>query len=259
MTPAAESPVAAGALGLPAETRACLFDLDGALTATATVHAAAWQEMFDSYLKSRAQRLGTPFVAFDPATDYDTYVDGTSRADGTASFLASRGIELPVGGPDDPAGAVTITALGETKNEIPLRRIRHDGVQAYAGSVRYVRAVRMVGLRTAVVSSSANCAQILAAAGIAEMFEIHIDGLSLRAEGMAGKPEPDSYLAAARALGVAPGPAAVFEDAIAGVQAGRAGRFGYVVGVDRVRQSPALRAAGADIVVTDPAELLERR
>lgn len=125
--------------------------------------------------------------------------------------------------------------------------------------MRYVRAVRMVGLRTAVVSSSANCAQILAAAGIAEMFEIHIDGLSLRAEGMAGKPEPDSYLAAARALGVAPGPAAVFEDAIAGVQAGRAGRFGYVVGVDRVGQSPALRAAGADIVVTDPAELLERR
>ncbi|MFQ4149395.1 HAD family hydrolase [Arthrobacter sp. LAPM80] len=165
-------------------TLACLFDLDGVLTATATIHAAAWQEMFDSYLKPRAQRLGTPFVAFDPATDYDTYVDGKSRAYGTASFLASRGIELPIGGPEDLAGAETITALGQAKNEILLRRIRHDGVQAYAGSVRYVRAVRKVGLLTAVVSSSANCTQILAAAGIAELFDIRIDGLSCQAPGL---------------------------------------------------------------------------
>ncbi|WP_427017358.1 HAD family hydrolase [Pseudarthrobacter sp. P1] len=237
---------------------ACLFDLDGVLTATATVHAAAWQEMFDAYLESRARQLGTPFVPFDPAADYDTYVDGKSRADGTASFLASRGIELSAGGPDDQAGAETVTALGRIKNDILVRRIRHDGVQAYAGSVRYVRAARTAGLRTAVVSSSANCDQVLRAAGITELFEARIDGLSLQAEGLAGKPAPDSYLAAARALGVAPGRAAVFEDALSGVQAGRAGGFGFVVGVDRVGQSRALRAAGADIVVADLAELLDR-
>lgn len=261
MRPTPSAPAAAGgpggSVGLPAATLACLFDLDGVLTATATVHAAAWQEMFDAYLRLRAQRDGTPFVAFDPDADYDTYVDGRSRADGTASFLASRGIELPAGGPDDGVGAETIAALGTAKNEILVRRIRHDGVQAYAGSVRYVRAVRAAGLRTAVVSSSANCAEILTAAGIAELFETRVDGLTVEAEGLAGKPAPDSYLAAARALGVAPGRAAVFEDALSGVQAGRAGAFGFVVGVDRVGQRDALRAAGADVVVTDLAELVD--
>ncbi|WP_230091276.1 beta-phosphoglucomutase family hydrolase [Rhodococcus sp. AQ5-07] len=245
-------------MGLPAGTTACLFDLDGVLTATATVHAAAWQEMFDDYLKSRAHRLGTPFVAFNPAADYDTYVDGKSRADGVASFLASRGIELPPGGPGDRPGAETITALGSAKNSILLRRIRRDGVHAYAGSVRYVQAVRAAGLRTAVVSSSANCSEILTAAGITELFDARLGGLDVRADGLAGKPAPDSYLAAAHALGAPPRHAAVFEDALSGVQAGRAGRFGCVVGVDRVGQTDALRAAGADIVVTDLAELLDR-
>jgi beta-phosphoglucomutase family hydrolase len=245
-------------VGLPDRVRACLFDLDGVLTDTAKVHAAAWKEMFDAYLRARAENSGESFVAFDEDTDYDTYVDGKTRADGTRSFLQSRHIALPDGAPGDPANAETITGLGNAKNEIVLRKIRADGVRAYAGSVRYVRAVRAAGLRRAVVSSSTNCADVLAAAGIAELFETRIDGVTVEAEHLAGKPAPDTYLAAARALGVDPAQAAVFEDALSGVAAGRAGRFGFVVGVDRVGQAEALRAHGADTVVTDLAELLGR-
>jgi beta-phosphoglucomutase family hydrolase len=245
-------------LGLPKRVRACLFDLDGVLTETAKIHTAAWKEMFDAYLKARAQKRGEPFVAFDKEADYDTYVDGKTRADGTRSFLESRDIDLPDGGPGDQAGAETVNGLGNAKNEIVLRRIREDGVEAYAGSVRYVRAVRAAGLHRAVVSSSANCAAVIAAAGIAELFEIRIDGVTVEADHLAGKPAPDTFLAAARALGVDPGQAAVFEDALSGVEAGRAGGFGFVVGVDRVGQAEALRAHGADIIVTDLAELLDR-
>jgi beta-phosphoglucomutase family hydrolase len=246
------------ALGLPEQVQACLFDLDGVLTDTAKVHAAAWKEMFDSYLQARADDSGDPFVPFDVENDYDRYVDGKTRADGTRSFLSSRHISVPEGTEADGAGSWTVAGLGNAKNEILLRRIKEDGVGAYAGSVRYVRAVRAAGLGRAVVSSSANCAAVLAAAGIAELFEVRIDGMTVAADHLAGKPAPDTFLAAARALGVSPRRAAVFEDALSGVEAGRAGRFGFVVGVDRVGQAEALRAHGADTVVTDLGKLLDR-
>jgi beta-phosphoglucomutase family hydrolase len=245
-------------LGLPDGIRGCLFDLDGVLTKTAAVHDAAWKEMFDSYLRERARQTGQQFVPFDPVRDYDEYVDGKPRADGTRSFLAARGIDLPDGSDDDPPDAETVHGLGNRKNEILLRRIRQDGVQAYEGSVRYVRAARDAGLRRAVVSSSANCRDVLVAAGIEDLFEARIDAVVAKREHLTGKPAPDTFLAGARALGLAPAEAAVFEDALAGVAAGRAGRFGYVVGVDRAGQAAALKAHGADIVVTDLADLLDR-
>ena len=246
------------ALGLPDRVQACLFDLDGVLTQTAKVHAAAWKEMFDVCLQTRARQSGEPFVAFDPVGDYDAYVDGKPRADGTRSFLAARGIELPEGRPDDPSGAETVQGLGNRKNEIVLRRIREEGVQAYDGSVRYVRAARDARLRRAVVSSSTNCANVLVAAGIEDLFEERVDGLTAERDHLAGKPAPDMFLAAAGALGVAPADAVVFEDALVGVEAGRAGGFGFVVGVDRAGQATELKAHGADVVVTNLAELLER-
>lgn len=245
----------ATAVGLPAQIRACLFDLDGVLTETAKVHAAAWKEMFDGYLKTID---GHRDESFDPRVDYDTYVDGKLRTDGTRSFLESRHIELPEGAPDDPPGAATINGLGNAKQEIFLRMLHSDGVEAFAGSVRFVHAVRAAGLRRAVVSSSANCADILVAAGIADLFEVRVDGTTVQTDHLAGKPAPDTYLAAARALDVHPGAAAVFEDALAGVAAGRAGDFGYVVGVNRDDQAEALRAHGADVVVNDLADLLGR-
>jgi beta-phosphoglucomutase family hydrolase len=246
-------------LGLPDGIRGCLFDLDGVLTQTAKVHDAAWKEMFDAYLRERANRTGEPFVPFDPVADYDEYVDGKPRADGTRSFLASRGITLPEGNDDDPPAAETVHGLGNRKNEIVLRRIHEDGVEPYAGSVRYVRAVKDAGLHRAVVSSSANCRDVLIAAGIEDLFEERIDGVVAAREHLRGKPAPDTYLAAARALGLEPSEAAVFEDALAGVASGRAGGFGFVVGVDRADQAAALKRHGADIVVTDLAELADGR
>lgn len=246
-------------LGLPDHVRTCLFDLDGVLTRTAKVHAAAWKEMFDDFLRQRADREGTVFVPFDAVHDYDEYVDGRPREDGVRTFLAARGIELPEGAPDDPPDRETVNGLGTRKNNLVLRKIREDGVEAYEGSVAYVHAVRDAGLRTAVVSSSANCRDVLAAAGIENLFDERIDGVVAHQQNLRGKPAPDTYLAAARALGIEPGGAAVFEDALAGVEAGRAGRFGLVVGVDRTGQAAALRQHGADIVVTDLAELLEAR
>jgi beta-phosphoglucomutase family hydrolase len=245
-------------LGLPDGIRGCLFDLDGVLTKTAKVHDAAWKQMFDSYLRDRARRTGQPVVPFDPVKDYDEYVDGKPRADGTRSFLASRGIELPDGSPDDPPDAETVYGLGNRKNAILLEMIRTSGVEAYEGSVRYVRAVRDAGLHRAVVSSSANCHDVLVAVGIEDLFEARIDGVVAEQEHLRGKPAPDTFLAGARALGLEPSAAAVFEDALAGVAAGRAGGFGYVVGVDRAGQGEALKSHGADIVVTDLAELLDR-
>ncbi len=235
---------------------ACLFDLDGVLTQTAKVHAAAWKQTFDEYLQRRAAERGEEFVPFDPVADYDEYVDGKPRADGVRSFLASRGIELPEGTPDDPPDAETVAGIGNRKNEIVLKMIHDQGVEPYEGSVRYVKAVRAAGLRRAVVSSSTNCRDVLAAAGIEDLFEEIIDGHVAEREHLKGKPAPDTFLAGARALGVAPAQAAVFEDALAGVQAGRAGHFGFVVGVDRVGQADALKAHGADVVVRDLAELL---
>ena len=246
------------ALGLPEQVRACLFDLDGVLTETAHLHAAAWKEMFDSYLQTRADNSGDLFVPFNEESDYHTFVDGKTRADGTRSFLGSRHIILPEGAADDPPGTETVAGLGNAKNRIVLRRIREDGVEAYAGSVRYVRAVRAAGLARAVVSSSVNCAAVLTAAGIAQLFEVRIDGVTVEADHLVGKPAPDTFLAAAHALGVEPDRAAVFEDALSGMEAGRAGRFAFVVGVDRVGQAEALRSHGADTVVTDLGQLLDR-
>ena len=245
-------------LGLPDHVRACLFDLDGVLTKTATVHAAAWKQMFDDYLRQRAQRTGGPFVAFDTDSDYGEYVDGKPRYDGVRSFLASRGIELPEGEDDDPPTAETVHGLGNRKNELVLKVLREDGVEAYPGSVRYLEAVRDAGLKRAVVSSSTNCRDVLVAAGIEQLFEARIDGVVAEREHLKGKPAPDTYLAGARALGVGPEEAAVFEDALAGVEAGRAGRFACVVGVDRVDHADALREHGATIVVEDLAELLDK-
>ena len=245
-------------LGLPDDIRGCLFDLDGVLTQTAKVHDAAWKQTFDDFLRARAGQAGQPFTPFDPVNDYDEYVDGKPRADGTRSFLASRGIELPEGSPDDPPDAPTVNGLGNRKNVLLLKMIRTSGVQAYEGSVRYVRAVRDAGLHRAVVSSSANCRDVLVAAGIEDLFEARIDGVVAVRDQLRGKPAPDTFLAGAKALGLEPPAAAVFEDALAGVAAGRAGGFGYVVGVDRAGQADALKAHGADIVVTDLAELLDR-
>jgi beta-phosphoglucomutase family hydrolase len=246
-------------LGLPSAIQACLFDLDGVLTQTAKVHAAAWKEMFDDVLRARAARTGEPFVPFDAFHDYDEYVDGKPRYDGVRSFLASRGITLPEGDPNDPPSAETVAGLGNRKNELVLALIHRDGVEAYDGSVRYVQAVREAGLHRAVVSSSANCQEVLAAAGIEDLFEVRIDGLVAEREHLYGKPAPDTFLAAARALGVEVSQAAVFEDALAGVAAGRAGHFGFIVGVDRTGQAEALRTHGADVVVSDLAELLHRQ
>jgi beta-phosphoglucomutase family hydrolase len=244
-------------LGLPDGIRGCLFDLDGVLTQTAKVHDAAWKEMFDDYLRERSRKTGEPFVPFDPVADYDEYVDGKPRADGTRSFLESRGIHLPEGSDDDPPTAETVHGLGTRKNEIVLRKIREDGVEAYPGSVTYLRAVKEAGLPRAVVSSSANCRDVLIAAGIEDMFDARIDGVVAEEQHLHGKPAPDTYLAGAKALGVEPAAAAVFEDALAGVASGRAGKFGFVVGVDRVGQAAALKEHGADVVVKDLSELLE--
>ncbi len=244
-------------LGLPDDASACLFDLDGVLTQTARVHAAAWKQMFDAYLRERAERTREQFVPFDPVRDYDEYVDGRPRYEGVRAFLAARGIELAQGGPEDPPDAETIHALGDRKNRILVELIRKDGVEPYEGSVRYVHAARDAGLRRAVVSSSTNCRDVLHAAGIADLFEQVVDGVLAEREDLRGKPAPDTFLAGARALDVQPAQAAVFEDALAGVEAGRAGRFGFVVGVDRVGQADALRAHGADVVVGDLAELLQ--
>jgi beta-phosphoglucomutase family hydrolase len=237
-------------LGLPEGIQAALFDMDGVLTDTAKVHGAAWKEMFDAFLEPRGQ------PPFDPGRDYEQYVDGKPRYDGVRDFLASRGIELPEGGPDDPPDAETVHGLGNRKNELVQKLIRERGVDAYPGSIRYVEAARDAGLRRAVVSSSANTREILKAAGIEDLFEVVVDGHAVHDRGLKGKPAPDTFLEGARELGVEPEHAAVFEDALAGVEAGRAGRFGHVVGVNRGDEADALRAHGADVVVDDLADLL---
>jgi beta-phosphoglucomutase family hydrolase len=245
-------------LGLPDQVSACLFDMDGVVTRTATVHDAAWKEMFDEFLRRRADQTHTEFVPFSDA-DYDRYVDGKPRLDGTRSFLTSRGIDLPEGTPDDPAGADTIWGLSTRKNQLVLAKIAAGGVEVYPGSVSYVSSAKKNGFKTAIVSSSANTQQVLASAGLSDLFDVRVDAQYLDAHSLRGKPAPDSYLAAAKELGVSAGEAAVYEDALAGVEAGRAGNFGLVVGVDRVGQADQLRAHGADIVVKDLDELLDEK
>jgi beta-phosphoglucomutase family hydrolase len=242
-------------LGLPDDVTACLFDLDGVLTDTASVHAAAWARTFDDFLR-RAARPGEPIVAFSPH-DYAAYVDGKRREDGVRDFLASRGVVLPPGHPDDPPGDGTVHALGNRKNELLLDLLA-GGVKVYEGSRRYLEVARAGGMRTAVVSSSANAAQVLAATGLAALIDVLVDGVVARERDLPGKPAPDTFRYGADLLGVLPARAVVYEDALAGVAAGRAGGFGFVVGVDRVGQAAALRAGGADIVVGDLAELLDR-
>ncbi|MFV8166183.1 beta-phosphoglucomutase family hydrolase [Mycobacterium sp. 134] len=242
--------------GLPEQITACLFDLDGVLTDTASVHKKAWKAMFDEYLKARAERTGEPFTPFDIDSDYLRYVDGKRRQDGVRSFLSSRGIELPEGTPDDGTDAGTIEGLGNRKNAMFHETLKEDGVEVFEGSRRYLQAVTDAGLRRAVVSSSANTEEVLKITGLDKFIEQRVDGVTLREENLAGKPAPDSFLRAAELLGVSPTQAAVFEDALAGVAAGRAGKFGFVVGVDRVGQAEQLRRNGADVVVTDLAELI---
>ena len=240
-------------LGLPDGIRGCLFDLDGVLTRTATVHQAAWKRTFDAFLRER-----DPQAAEFGDEDYTRYVDGKPRADGVRDFLASRGIELPEGSPDDGPDAQTVQGVATRKNELVQAELDEHGVQVYEGSVRYLHAVKDAGLPVAVVTASANGEKVIAAAGFADLVDARIDGVVTAREGYRGKPAPDTFLAGARALGLQPAEAVVFEDAQSGVAAGRAGHFGHVVGVDRVGggQAEALREHGADVVVTDLDQLL---
>src|SRR5438067_544489 len=233
--------------GLPGSVKACLFDLDGVLTGTAVLHKEAWKRTFDEFLRARD---GDGFTEFTDR-DYAAYVDGRPRADGVREFLKSRGIQLPEGDPGDAPDAVTVNGVGNRKNELVLKIIDERGVNPYPGSIRYLDAVKAAGLRIAVVTSSANGAKVLDVAGLMPYVEALVDGIFVKREHLKGKPAPDSFLAGAAALGLAPEQAAVFEDAISGVEAGRAGGFGYVVGVNRENQAAELRARGADIVVDD--------
>ena len=243
-----------GPLGLPDSVRACLFDLDGVLTKTATVHMAAWKRTFDEFLRSAEP--GAPEFS---QLDYNRFVDGKPRADGVRDFLASRGITLPEGAPGDPADAATVQGIASRKNVLVLDELEQHGVEVYPGSVTYLKAVKDAGFATAVVTASANGEQVIAAGGFADLIDVRVDGVVTAHEGLRGKPAPDTFLAGARLLGVETADAVVFEDAISGVAAGRAGNFGYVVGVDRVGHADELAANGADVVVQDLAELLGER
>lgn len=235
-----------------------LFDLDGVLTATAEIHARCWKSMFDAYLRARADRLGEPFREFTVEDDYRPYVDGKPRLDGVRDFLASRGITLPPGNPDDPPDAETVAGLGNRKNELVQAEIRAGHVRVFDDAVVLVRRLLAAGLKAAVVTSSRNCEPVLRAAGIADLFQDRVDGEVAARYGLPGKPAPDTFLKGAELLGVPASRAIVFEDATAGVAAGRAGGFGLVVGVDRVggRHPEALRSSGADLVSSDLSLLM---
>jgi beta-phosphoglucomutase family hydrolase len=235
-------------LKLPDGITALLFDLDGVITQTAKVHAAAWKQMFDEFLRERSEQTGEPFVEFDTKDDYDKYVDGRPRLDGVRTFLDARSIEH-----DEELDR----ELGDRKNDLVLRLIREQGVEVYDGSIRFVELARDEGLRRAVVSSSANTREVLKSVGIEDLFEAVVDGIVAEEQGLPGKPAPDTFLAGARELGAEPAEAVVFEDALAGVEAGRAGDFGWVVGVDRTGQAEELARHGADVVVQDLEELIE--
>lgn len=241
---------------LPEQIRACLFDLDGVLTKTATVHAAAWKEMFDAFLQQRAEQDGNDFVPFDIASEYVQYVDGKLREDGVRSFLESRGIQLPEGDADDDENQETIHGLGTRKNNRVVDLIRTKGVEVYPDAIAFLHAVRAHGMKTAVVSASKNTPDVLRVTNLADQFDYVMHGGIAGERGLRGKPAPDTFLAAAEALGEEPSACAVLEDAIAGVQSGRAGDFGYVIGVDRVEHGDELRANGADIVSRNLEELV---
>jgi trehalose 6-phosphate phosphatase len=246
--------VAAAASDLGA-MKAVIFDLDGVVTRTAEVHAEAWKQLFDEYLAARARRPGEPFRPFDGTSDYRRFVDGKPRYEGVSSFLESRGIELPLGSPDDPEERETVCGLGNRKNRYFQNALARKGAEPYPSTLALIARLRERGVRTAIVSSSRNCAAVLKAAGIGDLFDAKVDGADAAEHGLAGKPDPAVFIDAARRLGVDPAHAAVVEDAIAGVEAGRRGGFGLVVGVARGAQSEALAAAGADVVVGDLGEL----
>jgi alpha,alpha-trehalase len=240
----------------PERFDAVLFDLDGVLTDTAKVHAACWKKMFDEFLRNRVARTGEPFQSFDVEADYKRYVDGKLRYEGVRSFLQSRGIHLPYGDPSDPASRETICGLGNRKNELIQEVLATDGVEVYERSLSFVHYLRSVGIRTAIVSASRNCPAVLATAGIANLFDVRVDGEVAARLHLAGKPAPDTFIEAARQLGVEPARVVVVEDAISGVRAGRAGQFGLVIGVARKGGADALQENGANIVVADLSELL---
>jgi beta-phosphoglucomutase family hydrolase len=243
-------------IGLPEAIRACLFDLDGVVTDTARIHDEAWKHTFDTFLQARATASGELFQPFDEHDDYDRFVDGRPRLDGVRSFLASRGIHLPEGSASDPLGSPTVHGLAEAKDAEVVRRLHAGEVSVYEGTVRYLEAARNRGLLTALVSASAHAKDVLKAVALSDAFDVIVDGIVADRRHLAGKPAPDTYLAAAADLGLEAAQATVFEDAEVGVAAGRAGAFGYVVGIDRADHRAALVEAGADVVVADLAELL---
>jgi alpha,alpha-trehalase len=234
---------------------AVIFDMDGVVTETAVVHAASWKTLFDTYLQERAEKTGRPFVPFDEHADYERYVDGKNRYDGVRSFLASRGIELPEGSPDDPPGSDTVQAMGNDKDTYFLQRVRTKGVRAYESTVRLIRDLRSRRVGVGLVSASRNAEEVLTGAGVIDLFDVRVDGVVAAELGLPGKPDPATFLEAARRLGVPAARAGVVEDALSGVAAGRAGNFALVIGVARAGQTEALRQAGADVVVADLAEL----
>jgi beta-phosphoglucomutase family hydrolase len=236
---------------------AVLLDLDGVITDTASIHAASWKKMFDAYLQQRAADTGEPFRPFEIATDYRLYVDGKPRFDGVRDFLASRGIQLPEGSPDDPPQAETLGGLGNRKNDLVNEVIDAVGVEPYEGSVKLIRQLRQQGFKVAVVTSSQNCDTVLKAAKLDDCFDVRVDGNTVRAQHLAGKPAPDTFLMAAKLLGADPARSVVVEDAISGVQAGRKGNFGLVIGVARKGNAEELRRNGAHLVVNDLGELVD--
>ena len=236
--------------------KALLFDLDGVVTRTATIHAAAWKQLFDDFLDRRARDQGSSYEPFEIATDYVRYVDGRQRYDGVDGFLRARGIELPWGDPSDPPGTNTVCALGNAKNRHSHEQLERHGVEVFDDTVALIQKARARGARIAIVSASENCRAILKRAGLIELFDAAVTGIEAAKLSLAGKPAPDTFLKAAELLEVPPRDAVVFEDAIAGVQAGRAGGFGLVVGVDRGGAGAALLAAGAHVVHADLRQLL---
>ena len=238
------------------EYDAVLFDLDGVITDTANLHAACWKKMFDEYLQERATRTGEAFRPFDLATDYRQYVDGRPRFDGVRHFLASRGIQVPEGSPDDPPQLETVCGLGNRKNDMVNRVIEDVGVKPYEGSVRLIHQLRDCRFKIAVVTSSQNCTTVLKAAKLDGIFDAQVDGNTIRAQHLAGKPAPDTFLLGAKMLGVEPRRTVVIEDAISGVEAGFNGKFGLVIGVARKRNTEELKQHGADVVVNDLGELV---
>jgi beta-phosphoglucomutase family hydrolase len=236
---------------------AVLFDLDGVITNTATLHATCWKQMFDEYLRKRAEQKGEAFRPFDLATDYQLYVDGKPRFDGVRDFLSLRGIQLPEGSPDDPADVETVHGLGNRKNDLVNRAIAEVGVEPYAGTVQFIHQLRRDGFKIAVVTSSQNCRAVLKAAKLDDVFKVRVDGHTIEAERLAGKPAPDTFLMAARLLGVEPKRTVVVEDAISGVEAGSNGNFGLVIGVARKGNAEELKRHGAHLVVEDLGELVD--